>query len=68
MASFVTYRGAAELAASVERAGNYQHAAALWADAESYTSNADNLRWCLLRAENCRRLHTLRKENRHANK
>lgn len=68
MATFVTYRSAAELAASVERAGNYQYAAALWADAESYTANTENLHWCIRRAANCRRLHALRKEKRHANK
>ncbi|EAR7071094.1 ANR family transcriptional regulator [Salmonella enterica] len=62
MSSIVTYREVAELARSVEIAGNYLHAAALWDNAGHFTAKHANQIWCSHRADNCRRLHELRKE------
>lgn len=58
----MTFRRAAEHAASVERAGNYQHAASLWVEAESQTAKTVNRVWCQHRRAVCSRLHKLRKE------
>ncbi|EHK1092715.1 ANR family transcriptional regulator [Salmonella enterica subsp. enterica serovar Poona] len=62
MKSIVTYREVAEQARAVEIAGNYQHAAVLWDNAGIFTAKHANQIWCSHRADNCRRLHELRKE------
>ena len=53
-----TYKDAAEIAAEIERAGDYRNAARLWGVAATLANKMENQQWCENRADFCRRVAT----------
>lgn len=49
------YREAAEIAAEMERSGNYARAAELWAEAEKRAVTLTQREWCYMRKTYCKR-------------
>lgn len=51
-----TFKEAAEVAAEIERAGDYRNAARLWGVAATQANKMANQEWCEQRADFCRRV------------
>ncbi|MFZ7175258.1 ANR family transcriptional regulator [[Pasteurella] aerogenes] len=52
------FKQQSELAAEIERAGDYRHAAKLWLGAASVAKKECNEIWAMKRAEFCQRVAT----------
>lgn len=48
-----SYLSIATRAAEAERAGDYDHAIALWTDAGKMARRVENIDWCQIRVEHC---------------
>lgn len=53
-----TFKDAAEIAAEIERAGDYRNAARLWNVAATLANKTVNKEWCVQRANFCHRVAT----------